>query len=103
MDSFQNGCRPSCCVAQCQLASRIPPFPPNRVNLPSSWSPKVNRARFTFGDHELGKLTLFGGKGGMRLASWHCATQQLGLQPFWKLSLGRYLLMGVASPLIATK
>ena len=37
----------------------------------------------------------------MRLASWHCATQQLGLQPFWKLSIGRYLLMGVASPLIA--
>ena len=60
-----------------------------------------DRARFTFGDHELGKLTLFGGKGGMRLASWHCATQQLGLQPFWKLSIGRYLLMGVASPLIA--
>ena len=37
-----------------------------------------DRARFTFGDHELGKLTLFGGKGGMRLASWHCATRQLG-------------------------
>ena len=60
-----------------------------------------DRARFTFGDHELGKLTLFGGKGGMRLASWHSATQQLSLQPFWKLALGRYLLMGVASPLIA--
>lgn len=59
------------------------------------------RARFTFGDHELGKLTLFGGKGGMQLASWQCATQQLGLQPFWKLTIGRYLLMGVASPLIA--
>jgi hypothetical protein len=60
-----------------------------------------DRAWFTIGDHELGKLTMFGGKGGMRLASWHCATQQLGLQPFWKLSIGRYLLMGVASPLIA--
>ena len=60
-----------------------------------------DRARFTFGDHELGKLTLFGGKGGMRLASWHRATQQLGLKPFWKLSVGRYLLIGVASPLIA--
>lgn len=59
------------------------------------------RARFTFGDHELGKLTIFGGKGGMRLASWHAATQKLGLQPFWKLSIGRYLLIGVASPLIA--
>jgi len=60
-----------------------------------------DRARFTIGDHELGKLTLFGGKGGMRLASWRCATQQLGLQPFWKLSIGRYLFLGVASPLIA--
>ena len=60
-----------------------------------------DRARFTFGDHELGKLALFGARGGMRLASWQCATQQLGLQPFWSLAIGRYLLMGVASPLIA--
>jgi len=60
-----------------------------------------DRAWFTFGDHELGKLTLFGGKGGMRLASWHCATQRLGLQPFWKFAVGRYLLIGVSSPLIA--
>jgi Calcineurin-like phosphoesterase len=60
-----------------------------------------DRAWFTFGDHELGKLTLFGGKGGMRLASWHCATRQLGLQPFWKFAIGRYQFIGVASPLIA--
>jgi hypothetical protein len=60
-----------------------------------------DRVRFTLGDHDLGKLTLFGGKGGMRLASWHVATQQLGLQRFWQLSIGRYLLLGVASPLIA--
>jgi len=60
-----------------------------------------DRAWFTFGDHELGKLPLFGGKGGMRLASWHCATHQLGLRPFWKFSVRRYLLIGVSSPLIA--
>lgn len=60
-----------------------------------------DRARFTIGDHELGKLPLFGDKGGMRLASWHCATEQLGLQPFWKLVIGRYLLIGVSSSLIA--
>lgn len=60
-----------------------------------------NSAHFTIGDHELGKLTLFGGKGGMRLASWHCATSQLGLQQFWKFAIGRYLLIGVSSPLIA--
>jgi len=60
-----------------------------------------DRAYFTLGDHELGKLTLFSGKGGMRLASWHCATRQLGLEPFWQFSIGRYLLIGVSSPLIA--
>jgi hypothetical protein len=60
-----------------------------------------DRIHFTFGDHELGKLTLFGGKGGMQLESWRCATRRLGLQPFWKLAIGRYLLIGVASPLIA--
>jgi hypothetical protein len=60
-----------------------------------------DRMRFIIGDHELGKLPLFGGKGGMRLASWHRATRELGLQPFWKLAVGRYLLLGVASPLIA--
>ena len=37
----------------------------------------------------------------MRLASWHCATRQLELQPFWQLSIGRYVIIGVASPLIA--
>lgn len=60
-----------------------------------------DRAWFTIGDHELGKMPLFGGKGGMRLASWHCVTRQLGLQPFWKFAIGRYLLIGVSSPLIA--
>ncbi len=60
-----------------------------------------NHAHFTIGDHELGKLTLAGGNGGMRLASWERATQHLGLKPFWTLALGNYVLIGVASPLIA--
>jgi hypothetical protein len=60
-----------------------------------------DHARFTIGDHELGKLTLFDGIGGMRLASWQRATESLGLQPFWQLNIGHYVLMGVASPLIA--
>ena len=59
------------------------------------------RARFTIGDHELGKLPLFGGNGGIRLASWRRATEQLGLTGFWQLNLDRYALFGVASPLIA--
>jgi hypothetical protein len=60
-----------------------------------------DRARFTIGDHELGKLTLFGGNGGMRLASWRRTTESLGLKSFWQLPIGNYVLMGVASPLIA--
>jgi len=60
-----------------------------------------DRAHFIMGDHELGKLTFFGGNGGMRLASWTRATESLGLKPFWQLELGHYLLMGVTSPLIA--
>jgi len=59
------------------------------------------RARFVIGDHEVGKLTFFGTVGGLRLASWRCATETLGLQPFWQHAIGHYQLMGVSSPLIA--
>ncbi len=65
------------------------------------------RARFgggfraNFGDHELGKFSLVGAQGGMRLASYHRAQRELGLEPFWKLELGRYVLMGVVSSLVA--
>ena len=60
-----------------------------------------HRLRTIFGDHELGKVSFFGGHGGMRLASWSVATTQLGLVPFWQLRLGRTVLMGVVSSLIA--
>lgn len=60
-----------------------------------------DRAHFIFGDHEIGKLSLIGGNGGMRLASWSRATESLGIKPFWQLVIGKYVLMGVASPLIA--
>ena len=55
------------------------------------------RLRLNFGDHELGKLSIFGGRGGMRLAGWHRSVDELGIQPFWQLELGRYVLMGVTS------
>jgi hypothetical protein len=55
----------------------------------------------TFGDHELGKVSFFGGRGGMRLASWQRARQELGLEPLWSLHLGKYVLVGVVSSLIA--
>jgi hypothetical protein len=54
-----------------------------------------------FGDHELGKVSFFGGRGGMRLASWHRARQELSLLPFWRIALGSYVVMGVVSSLVA--
>ena len=60
-----------------------------------------SRLRITYGDHELGKTSFFGGRGGMRLASWHRARQELGLEPFWKVTAGKYVLIGVVSSLIA--
>ncbi len=59
------------------------------------------RLRLTYGDHELGKTSFFGGRGGMRLASWRRARQDLGLEPFWQLKLGKYVLMGIVSSLVA--
>ena len=65
------------------------------------------RARFSpnfkavMGDHELGKLTLAGRKGGMRLASWEAATVHLGIEPFWAFGSGNYTLAAVPSSLVA--
>jgi hypothetical protein len=59
------------------------------------------RLRATIGDHELGKTSLFGHQGGMRLASWESVRSRLGLQPFWRVEIGRYVLIGVASSLVA--
>lgn len=55
----------------------------------------------TMGDHEFGKVKLFGGKGGLRLASWEAAKMDLSLEPFWQVGLGRYALIGVTSSVIA--
>ncbi len=65
------------------------------------------RARFgdklhaTIGDHELGKVSLVGGHGGLRLASWPRTTEGLGLRPFWRFEWGRYVFIGVTSTLLA--
>lgn len=59
-----------------------------------------DRTAFTYGDHELGKLSLAGARGGMRLASFHRANQDLELPPLWRLDLGRYTLIGVVSSLV---
>ncbi len=57
--------------------------------------------RATMGDHELGKMSLFGGHGGLRLASWRRAQEGLCLEPFWVDAIGRYRLIGVASSVVA--
>lgn len=58
-------------------------------------------SRAILGDHELGKLSFFGGQGGMRLASWHRARRDLNLEPFWLLEIGNYVLVGLTSSIIA--
>jgi hypothetical protein len=37
----------------------------------------------------------------MRLASWHRARRDLGLRSFWQVEIGRYVLLGITSSLIA--
>jgi len=57
--------------------------------------------KVNIGDHELGKMSFFGGRGGMRLKSWYCARKELGLEPLWRLDLGSTVLLGLVSSLIA--
>lgn len=59
------------------------------------------RLRACMGDHELGKFSLVGRRGGLRLASWRRAREELGIEPFWKLELGCDVLIGVTSSLLA--
>jgi hypothetical protein len=60
-----------------------------------------DRLYANFGDHELGKISFFGGRGGMRLASWRRALEELRLRPFWQIDVGNYVLLGMVSSLIA--
>jgi hypothetical protein len=60
-----------------------------------------DRFRAVFGDHELGKVSLCGGQGGLRLESWRVAQSKLALQPIWTERLGRYVLIGITSSLVA--
>ena len=55
----------------------------------------------TFGDHELGKMSLCGGRGGLRLKSLEIAQSELGLEPLWSKRFGKYVLIGVTSSLVA--
>jgi predicted MPP superfamily phosphohydrolase len=53
------------------------------------------------GDHELGKQSLVGRQGGLRLESLELARSGLGLTPFWQQEVGCYVLCGVTSSLLA--
>ena len=57
--------------------------------------------RATLGDHDLGKTGLFTGTGAMTLASWRRATEDLGIEPFWRVQFGKYVLLGITSSLVA--
>jgi hypothetical protein len=68
---------------------------------------KKLRARFRhgvdviYGDHDLGKVTFFGGAGGMRLDSLDIMRNRLGCPEFWTRNIGDYVLIGVSSSLVA--
>ena len=53
------------------------------------------------GDHELGKISLLGDHGGLRVRSWERAIGECGLKPFWKRTCGRHVLLGVTSTLLS--
>jgi hypothetical protein len=59
------------------------------------------RLRTVIGDHELGKVSLGGGVGGLRLGSWHRCVGELRLEPFWQEDLGSHVCAGVTSTLLA--
>jgi len=53
------------------------------------------------GDHEIGKLSLFGGNGGLRFESFRRTVEDLGVSPTWTRRLGKYVLIGVPSTVLA--
>ncbi|MFO1460944.1 MAG: metallophosphoesterase [Verrucomicrobiota bacterium] len=55
----------------------------------------------TIGDHELGKQSLFGGAGGLRLESWHRCAEALALEAVWRRDFGPWSLVGIASTPVA--
>ena len=57
----------------------------------------------TYGDHELGKKSLVGGLGGLRLEAFKRCRDRLNLKPFWKIKQGSYVIMGITSTLLAVE
>src|SRR6185437_9777623 len=44
---------------------------------------------------------MFTSTGSMTLASWRSATEGLGIEPFWRVQFGKYVLIGITSSLVA--
>lgn len=59
------------------------------------------RFHATIGDHELGKMSLFGGRGGPRHRSLQRTVDTLGIPTFWRLEIDHYVLLGVTSTLLS--
>lgn len=59
------------------------------------------RLHATFGDHEIGKKMLAADVGGLRLTGYRRAQVELGLRPLWSFEVGRYVLIGITSTLVA--
>lgn len=59
------------------------------------------RLLLTMGDHELGKMSLFGGVGGPRWPSWQRCLGTLGMDPLWVRDVGTHVLVGIASSVVA--
>jgi hypothetical protein len=57
--------------------------------------------RAVYGDHEIGKQMMGGKHGGLRVASYKRAESELGIEPAWSMEVGRYVLIGVVSSLLA--
>jgi hypothetical protein len=59
------------------------------------------RFHATIGDHEIGKKMFGADEGGLRLASYRRALQELELKPIWQFECGPYVLIGITSTLFA--
>lgn len=66
--------------------------------LRAAFAPRLD---VNYGDHELGKMSLFGGAGGLRFRSWHRCAVELDLRPLWHRRIGSIVLIGVVSSLVA--
>ena len=59
------------------------------------------RTLLNIGDHDLGKKSLFGGEGGLRIKSLERMTQSLGVPLVWNREIGPRVMIGIASSVAA--